>query len=113
VGAVVDRTGADVVLANGDAVALLEDDIGLPTAVEVVVLDDELPQPASTPTMQASAPLPALRSKRRCRPEQVMTTPPTDCPSLTAQGQVLNTRRTRSAREQYRSVRQDCRVLYH
>jgi hypothetical protein len=36
--------------------------------VDVVVFEDELPQPASKPTMQAGAHAAAGRKTRRCRP---------------------------------------------
>ncbi len=73
--AVVDRLKADGVIADGEAAALLDDDVRLPTAVEVVVVDDELPHPASKPTTQASPPVAARSRTRRCRPDHVMTTP--------------------------------------
>jgi hypothetical protein len=50
------------------AIALLDDDVTLLTAVDVVVFEDELRQPASKPTMQASAHAAAGRKTRRCRP---------------------------------------------
>jgi hypothetical protein len=75
-GAVVDRLDAGGVIADGEAGALLDDDVGLPTAVEVVVVDDdELPHPASKPTTQASPPMAARSRTRRCRLDHVMTTP--------------------------------------
>jgi hypothetical protein len=75
-GAVVDRFEAEVVLADGEAAALLDDDVVRPTAVEVVVVDDdELPHPASTPTTLASPPVAARSGTRRCRPDHVMATP--------------------------------------
>jgi hypothetical protein len=74
-GVVVDRLDAGGVIVDGEAAALLDDDVGLPTAVEVVVVDDELPHPTSKPTTQASPPVAAWSRTRRCRPGHLMTTP--------------------------------------
>jgi hypothetical protein len=98
-GGVVDRREASGVIADGEAAARLDDDVGLATGVEVVVVDGELPHPASKPMTQASAPVTAGSKRRRCRPDDVMATPPTDCASLTTQRQIFNTCRARRWRE--------------
>lgn len=77
------RLEADGVIADGETATRLDDDLRLPTDVEVIVVDDELPHPASKPTTQARPPVAARSRTSRCRPDHV-TTSPTDCPSLSA-----------------------------
>jgi hypothetical protein len=50
--------------ADGEAAALLGDEVTLLTAVEAVALDDELPQPASTTTTHARPPIAATTNTR-------------------------------------------------